>query len=350
MASDLWIPSLVGGALLPLDFGPSILFATLHASTLLVLIYRFCDKRFRTAVLQGTVGFTVERSIIFCLRAVESQTEADRDSKSVADYMQLTIGMGYLAMGQDLLNLLRCLLVNSTTEQDASSDDVPLTGLSTTLFQAPEATPRDRPRERKAYRRLADVLGILFIACMVTGGVGNATIGAAVEDKGKAKLTSRLRYASSALALALIFSVGWIALWARFKRPRVRQNAASILAALAFLLAIVPAYRLAVMYNKTASFSSTAPGSLNTPMEKAGFYVFHIVPEWILVTALSSMRTREVFNTGPNGDFRWRDETPEEKASREKREQEKREKKEEKQRQKELKQKKGAAWTWKSLV
>jgi hypothetical protein len=65
-------------------------------------------------------------------------------------------------------------------------------------------------------------------------------------------------------------------------------------------------------------------------MEKAGFYVFHIVPEWILSTIICGARTREIFNTGPNGDTRWRDETPEEKSKREKKEQDKKEKKEEK--------------------
>lgn len=84
------------------------------------------------------------------------------------------------------------------------------------------------------------------------------------------------------------------------------------------------------MNNRTQAFDSTDPGSLNTPMEKAGFYVFHIVPEWILATILCGAKTREIFNTGPSGDHRWRDETPEEKSKREKKEQEKKEKKEKK--------------------
>jgi len=290
-------------------------------------------------LLSGPCCFLIERSIIFGLRAAETKSPSSRGSSSVTDYMQLTIGMGYLALGQTLLNLLRCLLVNSTkkSEEFDSDYDIPLTGFSTPIFRSPELPPQDKPRERRLYRRLTDCLGLFYIASMVTGGVGNATISQGLTDKGKAKLTAHLRCASSALAFTLIFFVGWMALWARFKRPRVRQNAATILASLSFLLAIVPAYRLAITSNKTQSFDSTAPGSLNTPMEKAGFYVFHIVPEWILATIICSAKTREIFNTGPNGDNRWKDETLEEKSKREKKEQEKKEKKEKKEAEKRAK-------------
>jgi hypothetical protein len=283
--------------------------------------------------------------------------------------MQLTIGMGYLALGQTLLSLLRCLLVNSTkkSEESVSDHDIPLTGFSTPIFRSPELPPQDKPRERRLYRRLTDSLGLLYVASMVTGGVGNATISQGLTDKGKAKLTAHLRYIFSSERYILFMTVAilqmckfslsvYAYLLCRLDGPlgafQTTASAAecsntsgfSLISSRTCLItysislvtmphhqqAVVPVYRLAVTSNKTQSFDSTAPGSLNAPMEKAGFYVFHIVPEWILATIICGAKTREIFNTGPNGDNRWRDETPEEKTKREKKEQEEKEKKEKK--------------------
>jgi hypothetical protein len=67
------------------------------------------------------------------------------------------------------------------------------------------------------------------------------------------------------------------------------------------------------MRTDTTSLTSTAPGSQNTPAEKAAFYVFHILPEWISVLILLLCNVRDMFGTGMFGDHRFRDETQREK-------------------------------------
>lgn len=80
---------------------------------------------------------------------------------------------------------------------------------------------------------------------------------------------------------------------------------------------ITSIYRLAVMRTTTTSMTSTAPGSQNTPAEKAAFYILHIVPEWISVLVLLLCNLRDVFGTGMFGDYRAKDETEGEKESKE---------------------------------
>jgi hypothetical protein len=80
---------------------------------------------------------------------------------------------------------------------------------------------------------------------------------------------------------------------------------------------ITSIYRLCVMSTTTTSLISTASGSQNTPAEKAAFYIFHILPEYISVLILLSCNVRDVFGTGMFGDRRFRDETQREKEIKE---------------------------------
>ena len=75
-------------------------------------------------------------------------------------------------------------------------------------------------------------------------------------------------------------------------------------------------YRLAVIGNSTTALDSMDPGSLNTPTSKALFYVFYVLPEWISVALMLKVNIRKTFGTGPFGDRRGNDETPEEKEKR----------------------------------
>lgn len=70
------------------------------------------------------------------------------------------------------------------------------------------------------------------------------------------------------------------------------------------------------MHNKTTSLTALSPSSLNTPVEKATFYVFHMLPEWISVALLLCFNVREMFDTGLWGDWRAVDETEQQKERR----------------------------------
>ena len=80
------------------------------------------------------------------------------------------------------------------------------------------------------------------------------------------------------------------------------------------------------MPRTTPSYESSESGSYNSTGAKACFYTLHILPEWIAGCIMAALNVRETFGTGLHGDYRWRDETPEEKEKRKKK-QEKEEKK-----------------------
>jgi hypothetical protein len=73
----------------------------------------------------------------------------------------------------------------------------------------------------------------------------------------------------------------------------------------------------------TSSYSSLEPGSNNSTLDKAIFYLLDVLPEWTFVVIICSINVREVLGISCKGDTRSRDETKEERVRREIREQEK---------------------------
>ena len=118
------------------------------------------------------------------------------------DIQSYVSGLGYMALGQDLIGLLRCLLVNSTNGPESSSPchvtlaNLSIVSSSPPLFEPPETQLKDKPIERRLYRRSTDLAAIVGIASMVTGGIANGQIGAGIEDQAKGKMTMKLRYIS----------------------------------------------------------------------------------------------------------------------------------------------------------
>ena len=68
------------------------------------------------------------------------------------------------------------------------------------------------------------------------------------------------------------------------------------------------------MWLKTTSLS--APSPLNTPVSKAAFYVFHVLPEWLASVIIFVDNIRKTFGTGLLGDWRLWDETEKERVKR----------------------------------
>ena len=69
-------------------------------------------------------------------------------------------------------------------------------------------------------------------------------------------------------------------------------------------------YRVGTLFHNTTSLTSTAPGTLNSNLSKAGFYVFHAAPEFLAIEILMALNPRRVFATGTLGDLRFRDPKP----------------------------------------
>jgi hypothetical protein len=71
-------------------------------------------------------------------------------------------------------------------------------------------------------------------------------------------------------------------------------------------------FRLAFMYHRTTSLTSTSPGSGNTSSEKATFYIFHMLSDWLAVALLLVPNIREIYKTGMWGDWKAIDPIPQE--------------------------------------
>ena len=69
-------------------------------------------------------------------------------------------------------------------------------------------------------------------------------------------------------------------------------------------------YRIDTLFHNTTSLTSTAPGTLNSTLSKAGFYVFDVAPEFLAVAILMALNPRRVFATGMLGDVRISDPKP----------------------------------------
>jgi hypothetical protein len=62
--------------------------------------------------------------------------------------------------------------------------------------------------------------------------------------------------------------------------------------------------------------SLAAPSPLNTPLSKASFYIFHVLPEWLASLILFGYNIRKTFGTGLAGDLRLWDETEQKRMKR----------------------------------
>lgn len=118
----------------------------------------------------------------------------------------------------------------------------------------------------------------------------------------------------------MILAVQIIACYAMVKARRLRRDAVFLVLCLSGIIVrfhilgrshaadpareqmIIPIYQLAILRSTTIALTSTAPGSQNTPTEKALFYVLQAVPEITCVGTLLSINMRSVFGTGMWGD------------------------------------------------
>ncbi|TFK74019.1 hypothetical protein BDN72DRAFT_120929 [Pluteus cervinus] len=312
-------PSPVGGIPLAIDFIPSVLFAILFGLLIPLIIYRAYDRASRTTLLIGTVIFTIEHTILYSLRAAAAKTE--HTSAGLLTYMQADFTMGYVGISFDLVNLLRCLIVNSTfgSETQHQSPEIESRSLSRRYEpqyeKLPEGTP-DHARRRFWIRRTCNILTLALLAGIIPGIISSGHYSSDIHNPTTAAYIGRLRYASAGVTLFLTLIILGITIWARFL-PRVNVSAASLLSVLSSLVCVVAIYRLSIMEFTTDSLDSTALASQNQPVEKIMLYLFHSLPEWLVSFTFFAFNLRQMVGSGFFGDRRWKDETVEEKTKRE---------------------------------
>ncbi|KAJ2912418.1 hypothetical protein MD484_g7995, partial [Candolleomyces efflorescens] len=273
-------------------------------------------KRSRTWRIFGTITFSLERIVLFSFRAVQSRREDWRYSNRLLKYSQGSWGVGYIGIASDLVQLLRCLLVNPTYGEE-KYDEAPTSRNQKSYFRMPGEGEQDRPEERSQVRRFSDFLSLAFLAASIPAiVVGSRFDKNDFNNEQKADDLMKLRYASSGVALFLSLVIIAAAQWSRFLQARASVKTCQLLALLVGLIAVVPIYRLSIMHHRTPSLESQGPGSQSSRRAQAAFYVLHVLPEFLTTVTLLSLNVRKVFGTGFWGDWRNSDDTPEEQAKR----------------------------------
>ncbi|KAH6914502.1 hypothetical protein BKA70DRAFT_1261623 [Coprinopsis sp. MPI-PUGE-AT-0042] len=288
----------------PIGVGACVLFVVLYALLLPLMVRDVVGRRSRTAVSVGIMVFAIERIVVYTLRMLQTRNEAKRLSEGHVNYQQTSFGMGYVGLSLDLLGAVRCLLLNPTYGPERFPES-PAAATKDCYIEPPSQDDEDRPQERYYVRRYTDIATILFIVGLVLGILGNSNYYKVLTDVEKAKQVPGYRHSSASVVLFTIAAMGSATVWSCKRQPRGGQKR--------ILLAVIASYRL------SRSLDSMDAESLNTTYSKVLFYVFHAAPEWLIWCADAVVNVRKTFGTGPFGDLRGCDETPEEKEKRLKR-------------------------------
>ncbi|KAF8740318.1 hypothetical protein RHS02_04515, partial [Rhizoctonia solani] len=284
-----WVSRPVGGIPVSADLAPSIVFAVLYALLLPNIIYNFFFRKPRAwnAIQIGTLLFAVERIAWCIIRAVQASHPANRASGGQMNYIQATVGLGFIGISSDAIKLLRCLLVNTTLPEKGAS--------------------KDRRTPRRYYRYSCYVFELAFLASTIPGIVASSSYSAARFDQARADANLSLLNASASIVLAFQVITIVVSLLAAFKVKQIDRTRCFELAALTLLLIPVPIYRLCVIHIRTINVFEPLSTSA-----RAVFYIIHLVPEWLCVSVLLSTNVRERFRTGRWGDYEM-SETPRDK-------------------------------------
>jgi len=127
---------------------------------------------------------------MFTSRAVQAHSESKRHSKGLATYPQVSFGLGFLNIANNLLNLTRCLQVNATCGSERYYESATASSKGGLLSPPPEGTP-DLPRVRLWARRLTDLLGL---ALLVTAVTANSHYSKVFDDQKEADVTAKNRF------------------------------------------------------------------------------------------------------------------------------------------------------------
>ena len=106
--------------------------------------------------------------------------------------MQLSFGLGFIGISNDLVGLLRCLLVNATYGSDRYEESSAASSKDGVMKPPPEGTP-DMPRTRFWVRRFTDIVGLLYIAATVTGVIANSSYSEGMDNVATGNRNARLR-------------------------------------------------------------------------------------------------------------------------------------------------------------
>ncbi|KAH7100132.1 hypothetical protein BKA62DRAFT_265395 [Auriculariales sp. MPI-PUGE-AT-0066] len=292
------IPTPVGGVPDASDRAACIIFAATYFVLLLVLVYRLCRKDSRTWLLSATLGLLLERIIAFSFRALQAFDSQRRYTGGHLQYIQMTFSIGYFQLLQDLVPMFRVLLVHGTSGPDIidpiheqSLDETRSYDEKDSAFT--NNTLVDDPVSRRRYRKTTEWFGLLMLVCTAPNIIQGVYYDIGLERQSIADAVQILRYVGASIFFAV--TVG-LAYWVFVKRNHCKPEAGvHRLLQILGLLMIISVYRLVVMRFRITDMHDMGPTSQNSPLDKACFYIFHVLPEWLAIALMVVPNTRKAF-------------------------------------------------------
>lgn len=136
--------------------------------------------------------------ILFAFRTKGSKSASAPTSAAFNTWMQVDFALGFIGVSGDLLNLLRCLLLNSTYGRETYHQNLEMESRNWSHRYEPEIPDlpegaEDHPKRRFFIRRFFDAVGLAYIAAFIPGLIANSQYFAAITDTSKAEQVARLR-------------------------------------------------------------------------------------------------------------------------------------------------------------
>ncbi|OSX60500.1 hypothetical protein POSPLADRAFT_1047931 [Postia placenta MAD-698-R-SB12] len=229
---------------------------------------RLAKPESRTILLFSCGVLALSRIGDFMLRARAANNQNNRVDQSLVTYLQTTYSVGFIYLSHVLLRLLGCMLSN------AGNSDT-LNGWS--MYESTDEESL-KTLEDDATTTMVQLqhLGVLSL-----GAASGALYMQTITDLDKMHLVKMLRHVA-AVDVIIVAEL-------------IRGLNAFIMVACTCFLSTIAIYRLAVMRFQTDALKSMRPGSLNDVSSKATFYIFHMLPEYLVFLLLFRMNVRDTY-------------------------------------------------------
>ena len=133
------------------------------------------------------------RIAIFSLRAVQAHNEKKRFSHGLITYLQVSFGMGFIGIANDLVNIVRVLLVNPTYGPERYPES-PAAATKDGVMKAPPPGTPDLTSTRFWIRQFTGIWGLAFLAATVPGIIANSKYARVLDHQDAADSTAEKRF------------------------------------------------------------------------------------------------------------------------------------------------------------
>lgn len=107
--------------------------------------------------------------------------------------MQVSFGLGFIGIANNMVNLVHCLLLNPTYGSETYAQSIAAATKGGLMDPPIKGTP-DHPRLRQWVRRGSGIIALAFFGALVTGILANSNYKKVFTDQQQADMTAHLRF------------------------------------------------------------------------------------------------------------------------------------------------------------